>query len=62
MDSTTLMVLFTLATHQAAATSKIIEGVAQMLDYLATNPDTMVRFVVSDMVLDIHSNVSYLPE
>ncbi len=32
----------------------------QLLDYLATHPDAMVRFHASDMILNIHSDVSYL--
>ena len=33
-----------------------------MLDYLATHPDAVVRYHASDMVLNIHSNASYLGE
>jgi hypothetical protein len=31
-----------------------------MLDYLATHPDTTIRYHASDMVLYIHSDASYL--
>jgi hypothetical protein len=31
-----------------------------MLDYLATNPDTTIRYHASDMVLHIHSDAYYL--
>ena len=31
-----------------------------MFDYLATNPDATIRFHASDMVLNIHSDASYL--
>ena len=33
-----------------------------MLNYLATNPDAMIQFMTSDMVLNIHSNALYLSE
>ena len=56
------MALSTLATQQAKARGKTVDGVAHMLDYLATNPDAMVRFVASDMILNIHSDASYLSE
>ncbi len=34
----------------------------QLLDYLATNPDTTIRFRASDMIMNVHSNASYLLE
>ena len=33
-----------------------------LLNYLATNPDATVRFHASDMILNIHSDASYLSE
>jgi len=32
------------------------------LDYLATHPDAVVRYYASDMILNIHSDASYLSE
>ncbi len=34
----------------------------QLLDYLATNPDATICFQVSDMIMNVHSNASYLSE
>ena len=34
----------------------------QMLDYLTTNPDATLRYYASDMILNIHSDTSYLSE
>jgi hypothetical protein len=34
----------------------------QLLDYLATHPDATVQFHALDMILNIHSNASYLSE
>ena len=31
-----------------------------MLDYLATNPNATVRFYPSNMILNVHSDASYL--
>ena len=36
--------------------------VSQLLDYLATHPDAKIRYHASDMVLNIHSDASYLSE
>jgi hypothetical protein len=34
----------------------------QLLDYLATHPNATVHFHASDMILNIHSDASYLSE
>eukprot|EP00957_Ditylum_brightwellii_P181863 13854655-Ditylum_brightwellii.AAC.1 len=34
----------------------------QLLDYVATHPNAAVRFVASDMILAVHSDMSYLSE
>jgi hypothetical protein len=34
----------------------------QLLDYLSGHPDAKVRFHASDMILNIHSDASYLLE
>ena len=33
--------------------------VAQFLDYMATNPDAVIRFYASGMILNVHSDASY---
>ena len=37
-------------------------NMGQMLDYLATNPNATLRYYASDMILNIHSDASYLSE
>ena len=32
----------------------------QLLDYLNTNPNAAIRFRISDMILNVHSEASYL--
>ena len=36
--------------------------VSQILNYLTTKPNAEIRFYVSDMILNIRSNSSYLSE
>eukprot|EP00957_Ditylum_brightwellii_P035238 2672432-Ditylum_brightwellii.AAC.1 len=38
------------------------EACHQLLDYVATHPNAAVCFVASDMILVVHSDVSYLSE
>eukprot|EP00804_Cyclotella_cryptica_P009803 CCRYP_013232-RA/>CCRYP_013232-RA protein AED:0.30 eAED:0.25 QI:0/0/0/1/0/0/3/0/606 len=60
VDITILMTLSTIAHEQARATERTNLSVTQLLDYCATHPDATIRFHASDMVLNIHSNASYL--
>ena len=57
---TVLMALSTIASEQTNGTKRTLEKAYQVLDYLATNPNAVVRFCASDMVLNIHSDASYL--
>jgi hypothetical protein len=47
-------------TEQTKATEKTQAATNQMLDYLATHPDATIRYHASDMILNIHSDASYL--
>jgi hypothetical protein len=60
VDPTVLMPLNDFATKQTKATEKIQAATNQLLDYLATHPDATIRYHVSDMILHIHSDASYL--
>jgi hypothetical protein len=60
MDPTILMPLNDIATEQTNATEKTQAATNQMLDYLATHPDATIRYRASDMILNIHSDASYL--
>jgi hypothetical protein len=60
VDITILMTLSTIAHEQARATRRTNLSVTQLLDYCATHPDATIRFRASDMVLNIHSDASYL--
>ena len=61
VDLTLLMYLSAIASKQVKATKKTLKNVNQVLDYLATNPDATIRFHASDMILNIHSETSYIP-
>jgi hypothetical protein len=39
-----------------------MEKAKQLLDYLATNLDATIQFKASDMIMNVHSNASYLSE
>ncbi len=53
------MALSDIATQQAALTENTKKRVDQFLDYLWTHPDA-IRYRASDMILNVHSNASYL--
>jgi hypothetical protein len=48
-----------IATEQTKATEKTQAATNQLLDYLATHPDAAIRYHASDMILHIHSDLSY---
>jgi hypothetical protein len=60
VDPTVSMPLNDIATEQSKATEKMQAATNQMLDYLATHPDATIRYHASDMILNIHSDASYL--
>jgi hypothetical protein len=60
VDMTVLMALSSIAVEQTKATEKTMERCIQLLDYLASNSKAKVRFHASDMIINIHSNTSYL--
>ncbi len=62
VDLTVLPALSAIASDQASATETTEAHVQQLLDYLATHPHATVRYHKSDMILNIHSDASYLSE
>jgi hypothetical protein len=60
VDPTVLMPLNDIVTEQTKATEKTQAATNQLLDYLATHPDATIRYHASDMILQIHSDASYL--
>ena len=62
VDPTILVALSTIATQQAKCTAKTMADVTQLLNYVATHPEPMIRFKRSDMQLEISTDASYLSE
>ncbi len=62
VDMTVLMALSSIAIDQTKATEKTLANCFQLLDYLAHHSTVKVRFYASDMILNIHSDASYLSE
>jgi len=62
VDSTLLVALSALASAQAAPTQHTMTLVRWLLDYVASNPDAILTYAKSDMVLAVHSDASNLSE
>ena len=60
VNMTELMALSTIASEQTKGTEQLMDKALQVLDYLATHPDATIRFHATDMVMNIHSDASYL--
>jgi hypothetical protein len=60
VDSTILVHLSSLAAAQAKPTKYTVFLIKWLLDYAATNPDAILTYKKSDMVIAVHSDASYL--
>jgi hypothetical protein len=60
VDSTLLVALSSLASVQSAPTAYTLELVKWLLNYAVTQPDAILTYEKSDMILAIHSDASYL--
>ncbi len=58
MDITVLMALSSIAIKQTKGTTSTMEKAEQLLDYLATNPNTTIWYRASDMIMNVHSDAS----
>ena len=56
------MWLSSIASKQVNTTTTTHKLCLHTLDYLATNPNATIRYHASKMILNIHSNASYLSE
>jgi hypothetical protein len=54
------MALSDIATQQLAPTENTKKQVDQFLDYMWTHPDATIQYRASDMILNVHSDASYL--
>jgi hypothetical protein len=60
INITVLMALSSIAIEQSKGTTNTMAKAKQLLDYLATYPDATICFHASDMIMNVHSNASYL--
>jgi hypothetical protein len=60
VDPTIIMALSETCSQQAAPTENTMKHVNQFLDYIWTHPDAVIQYRASDMILNVHSDVSYL--
>jgi hypothetical protein len=61
-DITILMALSLIAIEQIKGTTSMMEKAKQLLNYLATHPDATICFQASNMIMNVHSDASYLLE
>jgi hypothetical protein len=62
VDPTLIMTINVLASEQSRSTAVTEDKVIKLLNYCNTHPETKVRYHASDMILNIHSDASYLSE
>jgi hypothetical protein len=60
VNPTILMALSAIASQIAVTTEDICNCVNQFLEYMATHPDAKIRYRACDMIVNVHSNTSYL--
>jgi hypothetical protein len=62
VDPTMLMALSTLGSQQAHGTEQTERNLHHFLDYCHTHPSAIIRYKASNMILQVHSDASYLTE
>ena len=60
VNATIPMALSEIAMQQAAPTENTKQQADQFLDYMWTHPDAKILYRASDMILNVHSDASYL--
>jgi hypothetical protein len=60
VDSTMLATIGTLAAHQTKGNQSTMTAITQFLNYAASNPDVIIRYVPRDMILHVESDASFL--
>jgi hypothetical protein len=57
-----LAALSAIAAQQSNGTQAVAKACNQLLDYVATHPNTGLQYQVCDMILTVHMNASHLSE
>ena len=60
IDMTILHALSAIASEQANPTERTLKRVQQLLHYMHSNPTAVIRFRASNMILNVHSDASYM--
>ena len=60
VDATILVALSSLASAQAKPTKDTMQRTCHLLNYVATHPNAIISYAKSNMILNVHSNTSYL--
>jgi hypothetical protein len=62
VDPTLITPINLLASEQTKATAYTADKVIKLLNYCTTHPETKIHYHESDMILNIHSDASYVSE
>jgi hypothetical protein len=62
VDPALIMPVNVLASEQTRATAVTADKIIKLLNYCTTHPEATLRYHASDMILNIHSDASYLSE
>ena len=62
INSTLLVALGSISSQQSKATQQTEMEVNQLLDYCHTHPTATIRYLASDMVLQLHNNAAFQSE
>ena len=62
IDLTILVALSTIVSQQNQLTEKIEQAINQLLGCLTSHPNETIQYYASEMILQIHSDASYLSE
>ena len=59
VNPTLLATLRQIASHKSTSTEEVSTMIKQLLNYVATHSNAGIRYVASDMILNLHSDASY---
>jgi hypothetical protein len=62
VDPFILPAISAIVSQQSQGTEAVADACHQLLDYVATHPNTGIQYLASNMILVVHTNVSYLSE
>ena len=60
VDPTLLSTLSQITSRQSTATEEVATMIKQLLKYVATHSNAGIRYIASDMILNLHSDASFL--